>query len=342
MMSVRLQLCILLLSSALGPVPVRGVEDPAQKLFTDRIGPLLRERCATCHNADAKSGGLDTTTRETLLRGGKNGPAIEPGNARASLLYKVVSYEREPHMPLRSTKLPDEVIAAIAQWIDGGAPYDVAAEPAATAAPPSEAGLKLFADRVRGVLENQCFPCHGGKLKQAGFSMATHETLLRGSDNGAVVLPGNAGASLLVKKIRHESQPGMPYQGQKLSGDVIAAIVDWINAAAPYDKPLVLPANADEILARLPGNGHWAFKLPRRPPVPAVKDRGWVRNPIDAFIAAEHEKHGLRPLPPAGKRTLIRRVYLDLIGLPPKPEEIRAFLADNAPGAYEKVVDRLL
>src|SRR5437667_1238798 len=172
--------------------------------------------------------------------------------------------------------------------------------------------------------------------------MATREALLRGSDNGAVVIPGDAGASLLVKKIKHESQPGMPYQGRQLPGDAIAAIIDWVAAGAPYDKPLVLPANADEILARLPGNGHWAFKIPRRPPVPAVKDRGWVRNPIDAFIGAEHEKHGLRPLPPAGKRTLIRRVYLDLIGLPPKPEEIRAFLADNSPGAYEKVVDRLL
>ena len=331
----------LLLSLALAPVPGRGVEDPAQKLFAERVGPLLRERCVICHNADAKSGGLDMSTREAFLRGGDNGPALEPGNARASLLYKVVAYEREPHMPRGSTKLPDESIAAIAEWIDGGAPYAAAAQSGTPALPP-EAGLKLFTERVRGILESQCFPCHGGKLKQAGFSMATREALLRGSDNGAVVIPGDGGASLLVKKIRHESQPGMPYQGQKLRGDEIAAIVDWVNAAAPYDKPLVLPANADEILARLPGNGHWAFKLPRRPPVPAVKDRGWVRNPIDAFIAAEHEKHGLRPLPPAGKRTLIRRVYLDLIGLPPKPEEIRAFLADNSPGAYEKVVDRLL
>src|SRR2546425_2406290 len=139
-------------------------------------------------------------------------------------------------MPRGSTKLPDESIAAIAEWIDGGAPY--AAAPAATAAVPPEAGLKLFTERVRGVLESQCFPCHGGKLKQAGFSMATRETLLRGSDNGAVVIPGNAEASLLVKKIKHETQPGMPYQGQKLPGDAIAAIMDWVNIGAPYDKPL--------------------------------------------------------------------------------------------------------
>src|SRR4029077_14200657 len=113
----------------------------------------------------------------------------------------------------------------------------------------------------------------------------------------------------------------------------IAQISDWVNAGAPYDGPLV----ADKAAL-----SHWAFQLPKRPPVPEVKNSAWVRNPIDAFVAAEHEKRGLTPVAATDRRTLLRRVYLDLIGLPPTPEEMNAFLADNTKDAYEKVVDKLL
>jgi hypothetical protein len=148
-----------------------------------------------------------------------------------------------------------------------------------------------------------------------------------------VVTPGDAKSSVLYKRIAHLEQPGMPFGGQKLPDADIAQIADWINAGAPYDAPLAAGKAA---------LNHWAFKMPQRPPVPEVKNRAWVRNPIDAFVAFEQEKRGLKPLAIADKRTLLRRVYLDLIGLPPTPAEMNAFLADNSKDAYEKVVDKLL
>src|SRR5207244_6380895 len=119
-------------------------------------------------------------------------------------------------------------------------------------------------------------------------------------------------ASPLYRRIKHELEPGMPFQGSKLPQDVIARIAEWINAGAPYDKPLGL-AGANVGVPAQPGSGHWAFKVPKDLPIPRVKNRKWVRNPIDAFVAAEHEKRGLRPAPPADKLVLLRRVYLDLI-----------------------------
>ena len=190
------------------------------------------------------------------------------------------------------------------------------------------------------MLETQCLTCHGGKFKQAGLTLATREGLVRGSDNGPVIVPGDAQASLLVKKIKHEHEPGMPYRSKKLSEAVIAQIAEWISAGAPYDRPLEMPTSSQQATSQRPGSDHWAFKIPKRAAIPKVNNRAWAHNPIDAFIAAEQEKRGLKPLPAADKRVLLRRVYLDLIGLPPTPEQMQAFLADRSTDAYEKVVDQ--
>ena len=338
---------------------MKGTGDP---LFIEHIQPLFQESCLMCHQGDSKGGGLDLSNREALLKGGTSGPAIIPGNARASLLYQLVTHQKDPGMPYKAEKLPEAMISLIADWIDAGAPFDqrssegsgsgafrsiqTASSAGATLQTKSEAagsaGVKLFVEEVRPVLETQCFACHGGKLKQAGLSLATRETLLRGSDNGPVVVAGDAKASLLVKKIKHEHEPGMPYKGKKLSDEVIAQIVEWINGGAPYDQPLKMTVASEQVTSRREGKDHWAYLLPRRAAIPVVKNRTWVRNPIDAFIAAEHEKRGLKPMPPAEKPVLLRRVYLDLIGFPPTPVEIQAFLADRSSNAYEKVVDQLL
>src|SRR4030095_15534725 len=110
---------------------------------------------------------------------------------------------------------------------------------------------------------------------------------------------------------------------------------------APYSKDLQLEV-ALEQKAFLHGSDHWAYQPPKRPSLPKIKNQAWLRSPIDSFVAAEHEKRGLEPMPEADKPTLLRRVYLDLIGLPPTPEEIKAFLDDTSDKAYEKVVDGLL
>ena len=199
-----------------------------------------------------------------------------------------------------------------------------------------QGGQGLFTEKVRPVLELQCLNCHGGKFKQAGLSMVSRDTLLKGSDNGPVVIAGNAANSLLVKKLKHEHEPGMPYKAPKLAEDVIGQIVAWINAGVPYDGTLKLPAVVTQGVTLRHGSDHWAYQVPKRPAVPAVKNRGWVRNPIDAFVAAEHEKRGLTPLAEADPRTLLRRLYLDLIGLPPTVEEINAFLGGPVEGCLRE------
>src|SRR4030095_8406411 len=114
------------------------------------------------------------------------------------------------------------LIASLAAWIDSGAPANTGS------------GSELFSQRVRPVLEQQCLACHGGKFKQAGLSLLSRETLLRGSDNGPVVDPENAGSSLLIRKLRHQHQPGMPYQAAKLPAEVIDRVEQWVKEGAPY------------------------------------------------------------------------------------------------------------
>ena len=144
-------------------------------------------------------------------------------------------------------------------------------------------------------------------------------------------------SSLLYKVVAREAEPHMPFMADQLPAETINYLAEWIREGASYTGTVQAAKSS------LPGSDHWAYQLVTPPAVPTGKsDDEWVLNPIDAFVAAEHEKRGLRPLPPAGKRVLLRRVYLDLIGVPPTPEEIRAFLADDSSDAYEKVVDRLL
>ena len=130
----------------------------------------------------------------------------------------------------------------------------------------------------------------------------------------------------------------MPFKGKKLPDEAIAKIAEWIKAGALYDTPV---ADHDGV-SREEALKHWAFRSPVRSPLPKVSDKRWSQNPIDAFIAEQLTRIGLTPLPEADQRTQIRRVYLDLIGLPPTVEETKQFLADKEPRAYEKVVDQLL
>ncbi len=303
-------------------------KDSGASLYQDQIQPLLAGQSAAlaCHSSEAKQGGLDLSNRDGLLKGGASGAVVVPGNAEQSLLYLLVTQQKEPAMPLGSDPLSKEAVSRIAAWINAGASYGDAPQTAYT--------------DVWKALETNCVGCHNGSAKRSGFDLSSREALLRGGDNGAAVTPGNAKESPLYKRIRHEVNPSMPYQQAKLSDELIARIGAWIDAGAPYDATLKVDPAA--ISAAHPANNHWAFRAPKAPAVPAVKNHAWVRNPIDAFIAADQEKKGLRPLPPAEKGILLRRVYLDLIGLPPTPEQLRAFLADRSPDAYEKVVDQLL
>src|SRR6185437_1512858 len=177
--------------------------------------------------------------------------------------------------------------------------------------------------------------CHGDKVQQNGLRLDSLASILKGSDSGKIVTPGKSGESRIVRRLEAQERPQMPYGGPPLSSDQIKVIRQWIDAGAPG------PDSTEPLAATKPLK-HWAYVQPVRPELPAVKDAAWCRNPIDRFILAKLEKEGLKPSPEADKVTLLRRVYLDLIGLPPSPQQVDAFLADRSPDAYEKVVDQLL
>ena len=176
---------------------------------------------------------------------------------------------------------------------------------------------------VLPLFRQRCLACHSGERPMAGLTLTTRGDLLEGGHGGRPVMPGQPEQSLLYRQL---ASGAMPQGGEKLSARELKLVADWIRAGAP---------GKDE-------GGHWAFKRPVRPQLPKVRDEASIRNAVDRFVLAKLERRGLDFAPEADRRTLIRRVTYDLIGLPPTPEGVIAFLEDQRPDAYERLVDRLL
>jgi len=210
------------------------------------------------------------------------------------------------------------------------------------AAEPSPEGIEFFERKIRPLLATHCYECHGGGASKGGLSLESQAGVLRGGVSGALIVPGKPDESLLIEVIRHQSDIKMPPR-QKLPDAAIADLTDWVRLGAPW------PATDD---AAMNGEGEfritpeqrafWAFQPVSNPAIPAVKASDWPRTSIDHFIQSKLEGEGLKPVPPADKRTLLRRATFDLIGLPPTPEEVQAFLEDDSPEAFARVIDRLL
>jgi hypothetical protein len=216
-------------------------------------------------------------------------------------------------------------------------------EKQAGAGKPADArGAALFEKEVLPILKVHCFKCHGGPKPRGGLSLASRQGLLAGGDLGSAVAPEKPGDSLLLKAVNFRDGLEMPPSG-KLPAREIEILTRWVNAGAPW------PPSSQTVVSSPKGprvteadRRYWAFQQVRRPAPPRVEDRGWVRNPVDAFILAKLEARGLRPAPPADRTALARRPYYDLTGLPPTPEQVDAFVNDPAADAYERLVDRLL
>ena len=227
--------------------------------------------------------------------------------------------------------------------------FPAISSPAATDASP-QLSAEFFEARIRPILAANCFDCHAEDAK-GGLRVDSREGLLAGGDSGPAIIPGNPDESLLLKAVRHVGTfPKMPRGRSKLKDDDIQALMGWIKAGAPWPaSPAAASAAAGATPAAPRGmtvtaehRAFWAFQPLSRVRVPAVRDRSWARTDVDRFILARLERDGLRPVGRADKLTLIRRATLDLTGLPPMPEDIDAFLKDSSPGAFAKVVDRLL
>jgi len=245
----------------------------------------------------------DFATPEGLTKVLKRGDG-----AHSELVRRMRGLDGKPAMPKGFPSLSAEKIATVERWIDQGAH--------------TEAPKALFARDVQPILKAKCVSCHGGANPAAGLDLSDPKKTL------ASVIKGDPAHSPLLRRIQGlDGKPRMPMGFAPLPAAQIEKIGEWIAEGAYLDGGETT---------------HWAYVAPTKPAVPKVRNAAWLRSPVDAFVLARLEKEGLKPSPEADRATLVRRLTLDLTGLPATPQETDAFLADRRPDAYERVVDRLL
>ncbi|MHB1559972.1 MAG: PSD1 and planctomycete cytochrome C domain-containing protein, partial [Isosphaeraceae bacterium] len=213
-------------------------------------------------------------------------------------------------------------------------------EPSTAKALPPPASRSIDYDRdIAPILSKSCLGCHGPRKQKSGLALHERDRAIAGGDGGPAIVPGKSAESPLIHYVAGLADEGrMPPEdaGPALTPEQIGVLRAWIDQGAKFG------GGKDTAIAARAAAEHWSFRPPQRPTPPAVKNPGWVKNPIDAFVLAHLERLGMSPSPEADRATLIRRVTLDLTGLPPTIAEVDAFLADDRPDAYERLVDRLL
>ncbi len=238
------------------------------------------------------------------------------------------------------------VAAAILPAGAWGAP--VTQPPANSATDP--AGIEFFEKRIRPVLSQHCYKCHASTSEKVkgGLLLDTRQNAIQGGETGPAIVPGHPEKSLLIEAVKYTKDDMQMPPKSRLPANVIADLTKWVQMGAPWPQDKIAEARPAGPAPSSTANydrlrkEHWAWQPVKNVPAPAVKDAAWPRNDIDRYILGRLEEKGLKPVADADRQTLIRRVTFDLTGLPPTPEEVGAFLADAAPDAYTKLVEKLL
>ena len=329
----------LLIGSLLAPLTGRAQTAPR---FESDILPIFENNCFFCHGDGIQEAGLDLRTPGSVLKGGGSGPAVTPGAAENSLLFeKVVSGE----MPLGGNKLDSGEIELIGRWIDSGA--SIEAEDFGRLDAQANPGHPGEREVLVTILAVKCLSCHGRRIQQGELDARTRAGLLKGGKSGPAIVPGEPDQSLLIQRIESDEMPPREalsaYSVRPISSSELEKLRRWIAAGAPAQSE---GTPATDSASESPAGGRddrfWSFRSPRRPSIPKVRGENSVRTPIDAFLLDRLESKGLTFSSEASRLTLMRRAYFDLIGLPPTPEEIEEYLADQDSSAYERLIDRLL
>jgi cytochrome c553 len=218
----------------------------------------------------------------------------------------------------------------------------------ALASAPSAEDAALFENKVRPLLADSCYKCHGAKKQESGLRLDSLATMMRGGDRGPAIVPGAPEKSLLIDAVSRHGEVKMPPDA-KLPSDEVALLTTWVKRGAPWPSDPHRDANSGShtVVTRSGGptaeeRRFWSFQPIAAPAIPNVRNPGWCKTPIDAFVLARQEASGVVAVRPADKRTLFRRATFDLTGLPPTPADVADFLADVSPDAFARVVDRLL
>lgn len=205
----------------------------------------------------------------------------------------------------------------------------------------SPEALAFYEKEVLPILKANCYKCHGDGKTKGKLSLESREAILKGGDNGPAASIDKADDSLLLKAINYRDGLEMPPTG-KLKPEQIETLTRWVKAGLPMRASAAVAKEGKGGLITPEARKYWAYQPVKRPPIPETKSPQWIANPIDAFVLAKLEARGLLPAPPAERIALVRRVYYDLIGLPPTPAEVDAFVNDRSIDAYEQLIDRLL
>lgn len=212
-------------------------------------------------------------------------------------------------------------------------------------APPDPAGVEFFENKIRPLLVEHCYACHSvaKKKSKGGLLLDSRAAMLKGGDTGASLVAGDPDKSLILHAVHYTNEELQMPPDEKLSDAQITDIEAWVKMGAPDPRGAETAALASASGIDLEeGRKWWAYQAPKDHPLPAVKNAAWAKQPLDWFILANLEENGLNPAPAADRRTLIRRAYFDLLGLPPPIDEVESFVADPSPDAYAKLIDNLL
>lgn len=205
---------------------------------------------------------------------------------------------------------------------------------------PASMDFRLFETAVRPILATRCVKCHGSEKQESGLRLDSRQAMIKGGDSGPAIVPGKPEESLLIEAIRYDSYEMPP--DEQLPDPEIAGIVQWVEAGASWPPDLTLKMRNRPVEITDKDRDHWSFQPVTDPPLPPVANTDWCRSEIDRFILHKLEQEGLTPAREADDVDLLRRIYYDLIGLPPTPEQIDAYLADTSSEKYATLIDRLL
>jgi len=233
-------------------------------------------------------------------------------------------------------------------WAQEPAPVGPRSVPQGAARPEAQReGERFFEAKIRPLFAQQCQACHGEKAQKGGLRLDRAAGLRKGGDSGPAVVAGDPQKSPLFHALQYDGPVRMPPQG-KLKPQQLEDVATWIRMGAPWPEYGGRESGVRSQGKNARGEGakaqgpFWSFVPVKAQRPPTVKNKAWVKSPIDAFVLAQLEAKGLKPSPAASKRELVRRAYFDVIGLPPAPEDVERFVTDTSPDAYEKLIDRLL
>ena len=337
-MLARCKALFILLPASLGAQSTAGAP-----VFEQDVLPIFSTYCFTCHGKSSPELGMDLRTAASVLRGSHNGPVIEKGSPDSSRLFQLVS-ERMMPPPAFKSVVPDREVETIRRWIETGAHSSQTGDEIPEAA---RRQISRFEKEIQPIFNARCTACHGGEAPQSGLDLTSLAAALKGGNHGPVISEGFSDKSILIRQLQSGVMPPAG-AGEPIKKAELELIREWIDAGNFADyvalgNPLergFTEAEAPEVTAE--NRQYWAFRKPVAAPEPKVKNKGRVRTPIDSFILSALEARGLELSPQASRQTLLRRAYFDLWGLPPTPEDAQAFIEDERPDAYGRLIDRLM